>query len=94
MLRLNLSTLYDKQIKGNVKRIVSNKITFLIRGKINIILILNEIFIINTVYFHFSQSKLVKQCFIELLNRMKKIQFLHMNLIFGRKKYRENVCIG
>ena len=33
-------------------------------------LILNEIFIIYIVYFHFSWSKLVKQCYIELLWRM------------------------
>ena len=69
-----------------IKRIVSNKITFLFcgfeYGKINIMLILNEIFIISIVYFHFSQSKIVKQCFIELLCRMTKIRLLHMNLFF------------
>ena len=54
----------------------------LIRGfeycRINVMLILDEIFIINIAYFLFSSSKLVKQCFVELLYRMTKIRFLHV----------------
>ena len=60
-------------------------------------LTLDEISIINIVYFHVSLSKLVKQCFIELLSRMTKIWFLsaliQMNLIFIQK-HSEKVCIG
>ena len=44
-------------------------------GKFNVMLILDEIFIINTVYFHFTSFKLVKQYFVELLYRMTKILF-------------------
>ena len=59
-------------------------------GKINVKLILDEIYIRNTVYF----QKLVKQCFVELLC---KIRFLHallqMNQIFIQK-HREKVCIS
>ena len=53
---------------------------------INVILILNEKSIINIVYFHFSQSKLVKSCTVELLSWMTKIRFLptliYMSLFF------------
>ena len=44
--------------------------------QINIMLILDEKFIINIVYFHFSSSKLVKQCFDELFCKMTTIWFL------------------
>lgn len=60
-------------------------------------LILDEIHvaIINIVYFNFSSSKLLKQCFVELLSRMTKNRFLpgliQMNLIFI--KHREKGCI-
>lgn len=58
-------------------------------------LILDEIAIINVVYFNFSSSKLLKQCFVELFSRMTKNRFLpgliQMNLIFI--KHREKGCI-
>ena len=47
-------------------------------GKINVMLILDEIFIINIAYFLFSSSKLVTYCFVELLYRMTKIRYLHV----------------
>ena len=63
-------------------------------GKFNVTLILDEIFIINTVYFHFPSFKLVKQYFGKLLYKMTKIQFLSALIQINRKKHREKICIG
>ena len=68
------------------KHIVSNKITFFIlwfwirQNKYHVDIKWNIYH--KYCLFPFSQSKLVKQCFIELLCRMTKIWFFHMKLFF------------
>ena len=73
---------------SHVKRKVTNKITFFIigrfeYGKINIMLKLNEMFIISFCLFPFflvqiSQTEFINYCAC----RMKKIRFLHIKVIF------------
>lgn len=84
---------------GCIKRIVCNKITVLNTAKLNYTDIKRK----NLKYcsFSFSKSKLVKECFVELLSRITKNRFIpaliHMYIctLFVYEIYREKViCIG
>ena len=100
--------LYPSFILSFFKRVVFdiiplfNPCFFLKYGKMNTMLILKEIFIIQKILFilYFSWSKLVRQCFVELLCRMTKIRFLHLNYFFFVNVYigqfvvnETNICL-
>ena len=74
-------------------------IRFFENFKIDIMLTSNKMFyILNIVCFRFSQSKLVKQFFVEYLSRLTKIRFhivlIHMNLIFCKDITRKDVLVN